>query len=188
MEQTTTQIGFAEIIQEAQRFINRHWVSVGILNLVAATSRFVQEGGTGKISVEVFSSLEIAVELSRVLLVLLVIGNGSINLGFQQVISIFRMKGADWKQVWKQLKTNVFWNKITLSINLIIFMIIGIITNISIDLVVHLFLLNWLKTYDLLAATASQWPVILFLKNTSIISFTLVFEVLLVLILVGKFK
>ena len=188
MEQTTAQIGFAEIIQETQRFINKHWVSVGILNLVAAIGRFVQEGGTGKIAVETFSLLEIAVELSRVLLVLLVIGNGSINVGFRQVISIFRMKGADWKQVWKQLKTNVSWNKITLSINLVIFMIIGTITNISIDLLVHLFLLNWLKINDLLAVTASQWPVILFLKNTSIIPFTLVFEVLLVLILVGKFK
>lgn len=188
MEQTIAKIGFAELIQETQRFINKHWFSVGILNLVAATGRFVQEGGTGKISVEAFSLLEIAVELSRILLVLLVIGNGSINRGFRRVVSIFRMKKADWLQVWHQLRTNISWNKIALAINLVIFMIIGIITNISIDLVVHLFLLNWLKINDLLAATASQWPVILFLKNTSIIPFTLVFEVLLVLILVGKFK
>lgn len=188
MQQTIAKIGFAEIIQETQRFINKHWLSVGVLNLIAAAGRFVQEGGTGKISVEVFSLLEIAVELSRVLLVLLVIGNGSDSAGFRRIISIFRMKKADWKQVWHRLKTNVAWNKIALSINLVIFMIIGTVANISIDLVTHLFLLNWLKTNDLLIATASQWPVILFLKNLSIIPFTLVFECVLVLFLIGKVK
>lgn len=188
MQQTIAKIGFAEIIQETQRFINKHWLSVGVLNLVAATGRFVQEGGTGKISIETFSLLEIAVELSRVLLVLLVLGNGSVSAGFRRIVSIFRMKKADWKQVWHRLKNNVAWNKIALSINLVIFMIIGTVANISIDLVTHLFLLNWLKTNDLLAATASQWPVILFLKNLSIIPFTLVFECVLVLFLISKVK
>jgi len=188
MEQIIAKIGFAEIIQETQRFINRHWLSTGVLNLAAASGRFVQEGGTGKISVEVFSLLEITVELSRVLLVLLVIGNGSVNAGFRRIVSVFRMKRADWKQVWYQLKTNVAWNKIALSINLVIFMVIGTVANIAIDLATHLFLLNWLKSNDLLAVTASQWPVILFLKNVSIIPFTLVFECLLVLFLIGKVK
>jgi hypothetical protein len=188
MEQTIAKIGFAEIIQETQRFINRHWLSLGILNLIAATGRFVQEGGTGKISVETFSLLEIAVASSRVLLVLLVIGNGSVNAGFRRVVSIFRMKSADWKQVWAQIKTNVAWNKISLSINFILFMIIGTVVNMGIDLVAHLFLINWLKDNGLLAATAFQWPVILFLKNISIIPFTLVFECVLVLFLIGKLK
>lgn len=188
MEQTIVKIGSAEIIQETQRFINRHWLIVGVLNLIAAAGRFVQEGGTGKISFETFSLLEIAVELSRVLLVLLVVGNGSISAGFRSIVSIFRMKGSDWKQVWRQLRNNIAWNKITLSINLVVFMIIATITNISIDLLTHLFLLNWLKINDLLTATASQWPVILFLKNVSIIPFTLVFECLLVLFLIGKLK
>lgn len=188
MEQTIVKIGFAEIIQETQRFINKHLLKVGILNVVAATGRFVQEGGTGKITVETFSLLEIAVELSRVLLVLLVVGNGSFSAGFRSIVSIFRMKGSDWKQVWRQLRNNIAWNKIALSINLVVFMIIATITNISIDLLTHLFLLNWLKVNDLLTVTASPWPVILFLKNVSIIPFTLVFECLLVLFLIGKLK
>ncbi|WP_428666701.1 hypothetical protein [Runella sp.] len=188
MEQTIAKIGFAEVTQETQRFINRNWLIVGILNLVAAIGRFVQEGGTGRISAEAFLTLEIAVELSRILLVLLVIGNGSVANGFRAVISVFRMKRADWKQVWNNVRTNVAWNKITLSINFIIFMVIGTAANISIDLFTHLFLLEWLKSHDLLVVTASQWPVILFLKNISIIPFTLVFECVLVLILIGKLK
>jgi len=71
---------------------------------------------------------------------------------------------------------------------LVIFMVIGTVANIAIDLATHLFLLDWLKSNDLLAVTASQWPVILFLKNVSIIPFTLVFECLLVLFLIGKVK
>lgn len=188
MEQTIAKIGFAEIIQETQRFINGHWIIVGVLNLVAASGRFIQEGGTGKISIETFSLLEIAVALSRVLLVLLVIGNGSVKAGFGRFVSIFRMKRSDWKQVWMQLKTTVAWNKISLSANFILFMIIGTVVNMSIDLVTHLFLLDWLKSQGLLAAAAYQWPVILFLKNVSIIPFTLVFECVLVLFLIGKVK
>ncbi len=188
MEQTIAKIGFAEIIQETQRFINKHWLSVGALSLVAAAGRFVQEGGTGRISAEAFFTLEIAVELSRIVLVLLVIGNGAVSVGFRRIVSIFRMKRADWKQVWMQLKTIVAWNKISLSVNFILFMIIGTVVNMSIDLVTHLFLLEWLKSQGLLAAAAYQWPVILFLKNVSIIPFTLVFECVLVLFLIGKVK
>ena len=188
MEQAIVKIGFAEIIQETQRFINKHWLSVGALSLVAAAGRFVQEGGTGRISAEAFFTLEIAVELSRIVLVLLVIGNGAVPAGFRRIISIFRMKRTDWKQVWGQVRNNIAWNKIALSINFVLFMVIGTGVNMSIDLLTHLFLQDWLKTHGLLAATAFQWPVILFLKNVSIIPFTLVFECVLVLILIGKVK
>jgi hypothetical protein len=187
MEQTIVKIGFAELIQETQRFINKHLLKVGMLNLVAAMGRFIQEGGMGKITAETFSLLEISIELSRVLLVLLVVGNSSISAGFRIILSIFKMKAFDWKQVGRQLINNIAWNKIALSVNLVIFMIVATITNISIDLVTHLFLLNWLKVNGLLAA-ASPWPVILFLKNVSIIPFTLVFECVLVLFLIGKIK
>jgi hypothetical protein len=181
-------IGFAEIIQETQRFINRYRWQAGGLGLIAAIGRFVQEGGIGPISVELFSLWEVIVELSRVLLLLLTIGHGSVRAGFRSVVSIFRMKKADWKQRWSQLKINVSWNKIALSVNLVIFMIIGTAANVSIDLLVQLGLLDWLKSVGLLAASASPWPVMLFLKNVSIIPFTLIFEVLLVLWLVGKNK
>ncbi|MFN8345994.1 MAG: hypothetical protein U0X91_13365 [Spirosomataceae bacterium] len=181
-------IGFAQLIQETQRFINQHWLKVIGLCLTAAFGRFVQERGMGRISVEWFSVLEILVELSRAVLVLFVVGHGSARAGFRSIAAVFRMKKADWKQRWNQLKVNVSGNKIALSVNLVIFMIIGTVANVSIDLLVQLGLLDWLKSVGFLAASASSWPVILFLKNVSIIPFTLIFEVVLVLWLVGKNK
>lgn len=188
MEQTIAKIGFAEIIQETQRFINKHLLAVGALSLTAAAGRYIQEGGAGRISAEAFFMPEIAVELSRIVLVLLVIGNGAVAVGFRRLLSVFSLKRADWKQVWYRIRTNVAWNRIALSVNFILFMIIGTVVNMGIDLLTHLFLLEWLKSQGLLAAAAYQWPVILFLKNVSIIPFTLVFQCVLVLFLIGKVK
>lgn len=186
MEQRAIHLGFAEIIAETQRFINQNWVKVGSLNLIAAFARLAQEGGFGPIATPLFTSLELLVILARLGLLVLVLGQGTWQAGFQQIAAFPKLISSEWGIRWKQLGINVFWNKIALSINLIVMMVVGTLTNLSIQLLTHTFLLKWLKNKQWVAAQTTPWGVTQFLENLSITPFTEVFTVLLVLFLFRK--
>ncbi|MEZ4903697.1 MAG: hypothetical protein R2822_19045 [Spirosomataceae bacterium] len=103
------------------------------------------------------------------MLLLVVVGNGSIENGFRKIIAIFNMKVADWRAIWHQTKTNIWWNRIPLAVNLIILMIVATVMSVSIDLWVHLGLFGWLKSNHLLSEMATYLPLASLLKCLSVV-------------------
>ena len=179
-------LGFAEIIQETDDFIRRHFFGFITLGLVAALGRFFQEGGQGEVSTLVYILLEIAVNLSRVLLALFVVGNGSIVKGFERIISVFTLKKADWINLWRTMVDNVLTYRIALIVNFIIWLGVAVIVNIVLHVIFSATpALEWFHSTGILATTASKWPVMLFLKNISIIPFSLIFEILFISWIMG---
>lgn len=186
MELRAIHLGFAELISETQRFINQHWIKVGALNLIAAFGRLTQEGGFGIISPWLFALIDVLVIVARFGLIVLVLGQGSWQAGVKQIVLFPKRMTTEGGLLWKQLKLNVFWNKIAFSVNFIVVMIIGTVTNLSIQLFTHLFFFNWLKSHQFIDPKTTAWGVIQFLGNLSITPFTVVFMVLVGMFLVRK--
>lgn len=183
--QQPTIIGYAEIMQETQRLINSNWLTISGLSLGFALAQYTQGSHITPISAIGDYLLSLVSGLFKLLLVLLVIGGGSISIGLRKIGAVFKMKTADWQQLWKQLVRNIAWNKVTLSVNLIVFMVAMTIANASIALSVHLGM-GWLKTEAIITSNVPHWSVVIFLQNLSTVPFTIVFVCLLGLILVGK--
>ncbi|MDF7816980.1 hypothetical protein P1X15_05210 [Runella sp. MFBS21] len=188
MENLPVQIGWVEILQKTLQFISRYGLKVLLLGLVAAFGRGMQEGAWGAISSIGFWGLEFVVEGVRLGLVILVIGNGSLKIGFRRVVAIFRAKKSDWKLIWTQFKKNVSANKIAILVNFALFLMIAALFNFSIHVGIEEGLLKYLKNNHIIDAMASKWPVVLWLKNVSIIPFTLIFETILILLLTAPSK
>ena len=188
MEHLPVQIGWVEILQKTLQFISRQALKVALLCLIAAFGRGMQEGGWGSVSSISFWGLEFMVEGARLGLMILVIGKGSLKIGVRKVVAIFRAKKSDWKQRWTQFKKNVWANKIAILVNFALFLMIAALFNFSIYAGIEAGLLEYLKNNHIIDAMASKWPVVLWLKNVSIIPFTLIFETILILLLTAPSK
>ncbi|MFN3381590.1 MAG: hypothetical protein ACK41O_19175 [Runella zeae] len=188
MEHLPVQIGWVEILQKTRQFISRHGLKMLLLCLIAAFGRGMQEGGWGSVSSISFWGLEFMVEGARLGLMILVIGKGSLKIGFLRVVAIFRAKKSDWKLIWTHLKKNVSVNKIAILVNFALFLMIAALFNFSIHVGIEAGLLEYLKNNHIVDAMASKWPVVFWLKNVSIIPFTLIFETILILYLTAPVK
>lgn len=182
-------LGFAELISETDRFIRQNFLTTFVPGLISGLCRFVQEGGAGPVSVSTQAILGIVVFLSRTIIVLSAAGQGNIVEGLNQIFKIFSLSAGEWKMVGMSLKENVRFNLPALIVNVIVFVVISIGVNVGLAFLMEATpFLTHLKSLHLLAPTAGQWPVILFLKNISIIPFAFVFEILLVMFLTGAVK
>lgn len=189
MQQTFGLLGYADLIESTDRQLKKNFLLIFILGLTAGIGRFVQEGGIGEISPIAYGIMEIAVNLARLLIIVAIIGQGSLRAGFNNFMNVFRLRNADWHEVWTNVKHNFLNNFLAILVNFITFIVIAVISNIALfALLEYTTFLTWLKTAELISPAATQWPVVLFLKNISIIPFTLVFETLFVLWIVERNK
>ena len=176
-----------DLIAWSFRFYGHNFLLLLGLMLVAALGRAFQMGAAGEISSGEYILLEIAVELSRVLLLILVIGEGNIKKGFQRCRRVFTMKKAEQTASWNTIVRNfkAYWP--SLLWNAILFGILAFLTNYCIDWVANnQHVLAGLKEQHVLAASASANPVVFFLKNLTVIPFTIIFECGIFLRLLGK--
>lgn len=169
------------------RFYGRNFLPLLGLMLVAALGRAIQMEAAGKISSGGYILLEVAVELSRVLILILVLGEGSIKKGFQRCRRVFTMKKSDRAALWNTIIRNfkLYWP--SLLWNAILFGILAFLTNYCIDILANnQQVLSGLKEWHVLAISASANPVVFFLKNLTVIPFTIIFECGIFLRLIGK--
>src|SRR5688500_10596365 len=162
-------------------FIKKHFLTIFGLGLIAAFGRVIQLGGFGDIPSWANIVLEVVVETARVLIFLFVLGVANIKKGAYQVKQLFTRK-SNLKNYWfiatKKLKTQ--WIQISLS--LFGFLIIAGVFNVLIDsLAYQTCLYLTLKREGILVDTSSEWTILLFFKNISVIPFTIVFETILLL-------
>lgn len=182
-------LGFAELITETDSFIRHNFFTTIAPGLVAGLCRYIQEGGIGEVSVSTQAFLGMVVFLARAIIVFSVAGDGNIPEGIAAIFNVFSLNASGWKQAGMNLKGNFRFNILALGVNLIIFIIISIGINIGLSfLMEYPPFLTYLREHHILDQSASHWPVLLFLKNISIIPFAFVFEILLIMFLVGAAK
>lgn len=182
-------IGYIDLIQRTDTFIRKNAFWILGLGLIAGIGRFIQEGGSGAISLSTQIILDIVVNTARLLTIFIVIGKGSLKNGINAITNIFRLTKAKWASIWDNIKRNFSGNYLAVLVNFIVYILIAGIINISLfTLFEHTAFLEWLKSNQLLSPSASKWPVLLLLKNISIIPFTFVFELLIVIWIVEKNK
>lgn len=189
MKETYSLLGYAGLIQRTDTSLKKNFLLILSLGLAASIGRFFQEGGMGQVSSSIHSILEVVVNGARLLIILVIIGQGYVLVGFRNFTNIFRFTRTKWHVVWTNVKDNFSNNIPAIIVNFIIYIIIAVIVNITLfSLFEYTPFLEWLKSNLLLSPTASKWPVLLFFKNISIIPFTLVFETLFVMWIVERNK
>ncbi len=167
-------------------FFKKHFLTIMGLGLIAAFGRVIQLGGFGQITSWMNVILEVVVESARVLLFLYVLGLANVKNGLLRIKHILTHKDDR-----KTLLTNAIhklkkqW--LSLSLNIIGFLVIASIINYLIDLLAYETCLYLsLKTDGILAESSSEWTILLFFKNLTVIPLTLIFDTVLLLWLANK--
>ncbi|MDQ3290145.1 MAG: hypothetical protein M3Q05_02525 [Bacteroidota bacterium] len=169
-------------------FYRKHFLTITGLGFMAAFGRVIQIGGFGEITQAVNIILEIVVESARLLLILYALGLANIKTGIRRIKRFFthkKNKKVNWALALENLKKQ--WQVVIL--NFLAFALIAWVLNYIIDVLAYETCLYFnLKKDGLLAPTSSEWTIILFFKNLSVIPFTLLFETLFVLWLTNKIR
>lgn len=170
------------------RFFWHHVAVILGLGLIAAVCRVTQLGGFGQVSATYNIVLEVVIEFARILLFLYVLGFANVHKGWHRITQAVRSKPR-LKENWQIAIWNVkkFWPDIVLSG--IGFLLIAVALNYLIDLLVYQTCLYLdLMNNGILAPGSSEWTVLLFFKNLSVIPLTLVFDALFLLWITGKLQ
>ena len=174
------------ILNTAIYFIKKHFLVILLLGLISAFGRVIQLGGFGEISSWANIVLEIIVESSRILLFLFVLGLANVKKGMLRIWDLFTKKGM-WRSIWNNSIQKLKKQWLSVLLNLSAFLIIAWMFNFLIDqLAYETCLYLSLKKHGVLVDRSSEWTILLFFKNLSVIPFTLVFETLLILWVAGK--
>jgi hypothetical protein len=156
------------------------------LGLVSAFGRVIQLGGFGAIPAWTNVLLEVIVESSRILLFLYVLGLANIRQGVLRIKHFITQKSSrklQWTLAIQKLKEQ--WLAIIL--NVVGFFLIAWLINYLIELLAYQTCLYLsLKKNGVLVDSSSEWTILLFFKNLSVIPFTLVFETLFILWITNK--
>lgn len=169
-------------------FLKTNFKMVLGLGLVAAFGRVIQLGGFGEIERWMNVVLEIAIESARLLLVLYVLGLASVKAGTIRVWRFIRHKD-DRKQHWLMALQKIKKEWRVIALNVATFLAISFCINYLIELLAYeTCLYLTLKRDGILAGSSSEWTILLFFKNLSVIPFTLVFETFFLLWLTNKFQ
>ncbi len=169
-------------------FFRKHFLTVLGLGLIAAFGRVIQLGGFGEITALANIILEVIIESTRILLFLFVLGLANVKDGALRVKHVVARKAAR-KLNWSVALQNVKKQWLSILVNCIGFMLIAWAFNYLIDLLAYeTCLYLTLKKDGILAAASSEWTILLFFKNLSVIPFTLVFEALFILWITNKWS
>jgi hypothetical protein len=155
------------------------WVLFG-LALIAAVGRSVQLRAFGPITPIGHAFLEIMIEGSRLAVVVYALGLANIKTGISKILLLIRGKTTRQRN-WHMAMIKMRQQWPTIIINLGAFLLIAYIFNFLIDHIVYeTCLYISLIARKLISDQSSEWVLILFFKNLSVIPFTLVFQTLFV--------
>jgi hypothetical protein len=168
------------------RFFKNHFLIIFGLGLVAAFGRAIQLKAFGPISPLSHTLLEIVVESARVLIFVYALGLTNVKTGVVRLIQLVTNKQGR-KQNWRLAIQKIRDKWPSLLINLVAFSVIALLFNKLIDHIAYeTCLYITLQTRQIISSQSSEWAIILFFKNISVIPFTLVFNALFCLWLVNR--
>ena len=167
-------------------FFKKHFVTIMGLGLIAAVGRVIQLGGFGQITSWMNVILEVIVESARILLFLYVLGLANVKNGILRIRHLLTHKDNRKKLLTNAIhKLKKQW--LSLSLNIIGFLVIASLINYLIDLLAYETCLYLsLKSDGILAESSSEWTILLFFKNLTVIPLTLIFDTVLLLWLANK--
>jgi hypothetical protein len=168
-------------------FLKTHFKVILGLGLIAAFGRVIQLGGFGAIPVWLNVIMEIIIESARICIFIYVLGFASIKSGFLRIKHFFKQK-KNRRQNISIAKQKIKQQWLSVVLNIIVFLIIATAINYLIDqLAYETCLLLTLKKDGILTMDSSEWTILLFFKNISVIPFTLVFDAVFLLWITNKF-
>jgi len=167
-------------------FFKKHFLTIIGLGLIAAFGRVIQLGGFGQITGWMNVVLEVVVESARILLFLYVLGIANVKNGVLRIKHVLTNKD-DRKKLLTDAIQKLKKQWLLFSLNIIGFLVIASIINYLIDLLAYETCLYLsLKTDGILAESSSEWTILLFFKNLTVIPLTLIFDTVLLLWLANK--
>ena len=169
-------------------FFRKHLAVILGLGLVAGIGRVIQLEAFGPIESWLHISLEVIIESARIMIFLYTFGLASVRIGVLQIKRFFTQKGKRKSYLTiatRKLKTQ--W--LSIIVNIIGFLIIASLINYMIDLLVYetCLYLN-LKKGGIIAGSSSEWTVLLFLKNISVIPLAIIFDAIFLLWLTSRLQ
>ena len=160
------------------RFFKAHFLVIVGLGLVAAFGRAIQLQALGPISPTSHTLLEIVIESSRILLFFYGLGLTNIKNGLTKLTRLItnqENRKQNWRLAVKKLREN--WP--ALLSNMVAFLAISFLINVFINHIAYeTCLLLTLKARQIISEQSSEWVLILFFKNLSVIPFSLIFNAL----------
>lgn len=165
------------LVKYCVEFFGRHFLFVFGAGLVAGFGRAIQLGARGEISGGINLILEIIIAMARILTFLLVVGEGSIGNGVQRVRDIFHVNRAQWRSIGLNVAARLKVNWLALLINLLVYAAIAASINFAIDKIAYnTNFLSSLQNSHILVPNTTEWIVLLFFKNITVIPFTIIFN------------
>ena len=169
------------LLNNTLHFYRKHFIVIIGLGLIAAFGRVIQLEAFGQIAAWYNIVLEVVIESSRILLFLYVLGLANVKNGVIYAKHLFSNKynrKASWSIAIHKLKKQ--WLSVFVSI--IGFLLIAWCINYLIGLLAYetCLYLN-LKNDGILSQSSSEWTILLFFKNLTVIPFTLIFDAILIL-------
>lgn len=178
--------GKLSLLSNTLYFFKKHFLTIMGFGFIAALGRVIQLGGFGQISTGMNIFLEVVVESARILIFLYVLGLANIKNGVLRIKQILTDKDNRKKLLSiaiHKLKKQWF----LVSLNIVGFLLIASTINYLIDLLAYETCLYLsLKTDGILAESSSEWTILLFFKNLTVIPLTLIFDTVLLLWLANK--
>jgi hypothetical protein len=163
------------------RFIRKHLLVILCLGLIAAFGRAAQLRAFGEIPYWLHTVLEVVIQSARILIFLFALGLTHVKKGFGRFIIVLTPGKAslkNWTTAWITLRKH--WLAVLL--NLLSFGLIAFLMNLFIDHIAYqTCLYAQLQREGFISGSTSEWSLILFIKNISVIPLTLVFNATLLL-------
>ena len=168
------------------RFIKNYFLIIFGLGLVAAVGRAIQLWAFGPVNLLSHILLEIVIEGTRILLFFYALGLTNVRAGASRLIQFVTNKQVR-KQNWHLAIQKVKEQWFAMLINFVAFSVIAFLFNVLINHIAYeTCLYITLKSRQLISDQTSEWAIILFFKNISVIPFTLIFNALFLLWLVNR--
>jgi hypothetical protein len=163
------------------QFIRNNFLIIFTLGLIAAIGRTIQLRAFGPISPVTHFSLEILIESARLAIVLYALGLANIRRGVRKVFHFVKKKDSR-RQSWQTALARLRREWVAILLNFIAFLLIAFLFNFVIDHIAYeTCLYITLTARKLISDQSSEWTLILFFKNITVIPFTLVFQTLFLL-------
>ncbi|GGM94126.1 hypothetical protein GCM10010967_29150 [Dyadobacter beijingensis] len=173
-------------LRETLLFFRSHYLIVLGLGLIAAVGRIVQLGAFGSISPTLHVVMEVVIESARILLFVYALGLTHLKKGFFR-IKLMLTSGKAWKENWQKAVVRLRSEWRSLLASFVIYLLIAWVINLLIDYTAYQTCLYYkLKINNIIAEQSSEWVIILFFKNLSVIPLTLIFNALFLLWVTGS--
>ncbi|SDF50866.1 hypothetical protein SAMN04487996_11134 [Dyadobacter soli] len=173
-------------LRETLRFFRKHLLAVLGLGFIAAIGRIVQLGAFGTISPGLHAAMEVMIESARIWLFVYALGLTKVKKGFERIKLMLTSPNA-WAIHWRQARTRLRSEWRSLLASFVIYLLIAWVINLLIDHTAYQTCLYYkLKVNNIIAEQSSEWVIILFFKNLSVIPLTLIFNALFLLWVTGR--